>query len=223
MMKQLVTLVTRPSALPESTRKQLATILASDAYTTGLLLKREPPVILGNPCSVERADDAVAALCEAGAEAYAIGFDDFNALPAAEPVRTLEFHRDHLRFAVGADETRLSPWDNVFLLMHGICKAQKRTSTVDTTSVHHLKQRDVAGVSESMQSPSHVHAVGKLAPHVIVDQGYKTFAGALPLGVVSRAAGGSGDAISDDYERFDFYSRLMFFIHLKRAEKRAGA
>ncbi len=92
------------------------------------------------------------------------------------------------------------------------------------------------GPSDSQSLARTVRGMRKLAPHIVIDQDFEQFrrsAGAVGGGGVSeksfefRLPGNLLPVSSktrqeeDDAPRFDFYSRLTFFIHLRRAERAA--
>ncbi|HOW18795.1 MAG TPA: hypothetical protein PLC79_07130 [Phycisphaerae bacterium] len=267
-MPHLVVLVNSPAPLPPAAIQRLAELLATDAYSIRLALNRPRPVILGRPVEANAAEQAVAALAGYGCEAYALDHEEMKGLAEPLRARTLEFHRDHVRFVITDAELALSKWDNLFLLVHGRCRTRMREretftprpghmwrATPKITESPHESLTDKLDIyffdgsppvridcdrfsfeflgtkrgltdGESMQVT--IQAIRKLAPQSILDDGFKQFHHAGGFAGRSRRAAevNLGPAwiavqtdVDDDAPRFDFYSRLSFLIHLKRAER----
>lgn len=262
-----VTLVVSTQPLPLDAISPLAKHVGLDAYTVKLALNRPRPVVLGQPVDDAAAEQAVRVLTEHGCEAYAIDAEQLKTMPEPVRTRTLEFHRDHLRFIVSDAETRLAPWDNLFLLVHGRCRLNthertvtRRSSAVRSMPTYDIDDSSTAGMSEKLDfyfydgsEPMRIDAdrfgflflgsrkgltdaenvattikmIRKLAPNVLLDEGFEEFRraagtlGATRSLTTAANAGGveSEKRIDDDAPRFNFYSRLSFLIRLRRAQQ----
>jgi len=134
-MKSRIVLVTSPQPLPPAAITGLAGHLGAETYSLKLLLKKPRPLLLGNAVDADRARQAVELLRGHSYEAYAFTEEDMN-LPAPRTVRTLQFHRDHVRFVVNEKEMCLARWDIIFLLVKGCCRTRVRERTTRTVMDH---------------------------------------------------------------------------------------
>lgn len=84
------------------------------------------------------------------------------------------------------------------------------------------------GLTDAKNMALTIQMVRKLAPHAILDEAFEQFrrgAGGMGRSHQSGSASLVGETstsdkrVDDDGPRFDFYSRLAFFIHLRRAER----
>ena len=125
-MTHIVLLVNSPAPMTPPTIQRLADLLQTDPYSIRLVLNRPRPVILSRGLDEAGAQQAVTELTELGCEAYTFALEQLDGL--AEPIcpRTLEFHRDHLRFVLAEGNLVLAKWDNLFLLVHGRCRLHTR-------------------------------------------------------------------------------------------------
>jgi hypothetical protein len=247
--------------------KRLAEALGSDVYTLKLALNRPRPLVLADRIEAAAADQAAEMLRQLGHEVYVFGRDEFGAL--AEPVRprTLELHRDHVRFIVPPGEILLSQWSNLFLLVRATCRIQAQRIAEEHVyraagpEGFHMQERrtesrreglndllDIyfydgsrpvridadrfsfaflgskVGLADSQSLETTLRAFRKLAPQAAIDRGFEQFKrGAGALGRTGKARGTMAlfveTRVDDDGPRFDFYSRLMFMICLRRAEQ----
>ncbi len=267
-MAYFLILAASPAPIRPDVVSRLAKMLATDAYSIRLTLKRALPSVLAITPDAGAAESAVSLLSSFGHEAYVIDADQLQGL--AEPLRprTLEFHRDHIRFVLSDREMVLSQWDNLFLLVHGRCRRRVRERTIRMATgefdafphVTEASQESLTekldvyffdgstpvridcdrfsfqflgtklGASDSESLATTIRAIHKLAAQAIFDPGFEQFrrapgfAGRSSRGIqIGTGPGGvSLDRdVDDDAPRFDFYSRLSFLIHLKRAERSA--
>ena len=266
-MTHFVTLVTSPAPVPPDVVKRLAEIVASDVYTVKLALKRPRPLILAERVEAAAAKEAASLLRGFGHEVWVFGHGEIAAL--AEPVRprTLELHRDHIRFVFPPDELVLSRWDNLFLLVRATCRMQTKQISEEhfcraagPEGLHIQERRTESrregvndlldiyfydgsrpvridadrfvfaflgskmGPSDSQSLETTLKVIRRMAPQAIIDRGFDQFKrGAGALGRTGKARGSMAmfveTRVDDDRPRFDFYSRLMFMIHLRRAEQ----